>query len=158
MFVVRLTRWTIMTYQSNEFDAEVEFQGPGYAEMLAKCKFCQIIANGETLCYQDEHVVAFKDIKPVAQQHFLVCPKRHIKNVNALTPAHGPLLKHMHKVANQLLGEVPAAKVGFHRVLSTSVDHLHMHAFELPFKSCYIANRKYHRGYFLDIQKIYDRL
>ena len=69
--------------------------------MLEKCKFCQIIANGETLTYQDEHVAVFKDIRPAAKQHLLVIPKRHIKNVNALKKEHLPLLRHMHKVTKE---------------------------------------------------------
>ena len=43
-----------MTYCKNEFDVEVGVDEPGYDEMLAKCKFCQIIANKETLCYKDD--------------------------------------------------------------------------------------------------------
>ena len=69
----------------------------------------------------------------------------------------------MHSVALKLLGKKEkeddsSVKIGFHRVLSTSVDHLHMHGFELPFKSNWIKYTKYHPGYFLDIDKVYNRL
>ena len=54
MFAVRLVRWTVQTYQTNDFDTEVDFEGEGYNEMLEKCKFCQIITNGESLSYSDD--------------------------------------------------------------------------------------------------------
>ena len=47
---------------------------------MADCLFCRIVA-GEipaTIVYQDDHLVAFKDINPQAPMHVLVVPRRHI--------------------------------------------------------------------------------
>ena len=68
MFLIKVARCTIKTYTQNEFEEEVKFQdGEAYERMLAICKFCQIIANKETLCYEDDLVAVFKDIRPAAQ-------------------------------------------------------------------------------------------
>ena len=51
------------------------------------CLFCEII-NGNipsTKIYEDDMIYAFRDINPVAPVHFLVVPKAHIDNVNAVT-------------------------------------------------------------------------
>ena len=53
---------------------------------MADCLFCRIAA-GEipaTMVYQDEHVIAFKDINPQAPMHVLVVPRRHIATLNDL--------------------------------------------------------------------------
>ena len=54
---------------------------------MADCLFCRIVA-GEipaTIVYQDDHVVAFKDITPQAPMHVLVVPRRHIASLNELS-------------------------------------------------------------------------
>ena len=54
---------------------------------MSDCLFCKIIA-GEipaSIVYQDDRVVAFKDINPQAPMHVLVVPRRHIATLNDLT-------------------------------------------------------------------------
>ena len=100
MFLIKVTRCTIKTYTTNEFNDEVKYQdGESYKEMLSICKFCQIIANKTSLTYEDDQVAVFKDIRPEAKQHLLIVPKDHIKDVGTLKPYHAPLLKNMHDVA-----------------------------------------------------------
>ena len=69
MFLVRLTRWSVQTYQTNDFDVEVAYDpsDPAYQAMLEKCKFCQIITNEKSLSYMDDTCAIFGDIRPVAQ-------------------------------------------------------------------------------------------
>ena len=58
------------------------------------CIFCKII-NKEIpsqIIYEDEDVLAFRDINPEAPVHVLVIPKQHIASFNELTKDHGPLL------------------------------------------------------------------
>ncbi|RHZ88604.1 hypothetical protein Glove_22g215 [Diversispora epigaea] len=53
--------------------------------MASNCIFCKIASGNNpstTLLYSDESVVAFDDISPAAEHHFLVIPKKHIKNIN----------------------------------------------------------------------------
>ena len=99
------------------------------------CIFCQIVTGkvpSKTL-YQDEEVVAFHDINPLAPTHILIIPKRHIPSLTHLTDAETPLIGHMTKVANQLAKEEGVAESGYRLVISSGeqggqvVPHLHMH-------------------------------
>jgi len=99
------------------------------------CVFCQIVAGkipSETL-YQDEEVIAFRDINPLAPTHVLIIPKRHIASLAQLTDDEMPLIGHMARVANQLAREEGVAESGYRLVISSGeqggqiVPHLHMH-------------------------------
>ena len=48
-----------------------------------------------TIVYQDDRVVAFKDINPQAPLHVLVVPRRHIASLNELTPGDDALVGEM---------------------------------------------------------------
>jgi len=99
------------------------------------CIFCKIVAGeipGEIL-YQDEEVIAFHDIQPVAPTHLLIIPRRHIPSLAHLTDADAPLIGHMIKIANQLAREKDIAGSGYRLVINCGeqggqiVPHLHMH-------------------------------
>ena len=99
------------------------------------CVFCQIVAGkipSDTL-YQDEEVIAFRDINPLAPTHLLIIPKRHIASLAQLTGDEMPLIGHMARVANQLAREEGVAESGYRLVISSGeqggqiVPHLHMH-------------------------------
>jgi len=99
------------------------------------CVFCQIVAGtipSETL-YQDEEVIAFRDINPLAPTHVLIIPKRHIVSLAQMTDDEMPLIGHMARVANQLAREEGVAESGYRLVISSGeqggqiVPHLHMH-------------------------------
>ena len=99
------------------------------------CVFCQIVAGkipSETL-YQDEEVIAFRDINPLAPTHVLIIPKRHILSLVQLTDDEMPLIGHMARVANQLAREEGVGESGYRLVISSGeqggqiVPHLHMH-------------------------------
>ena len=72
-------RWLLKTYIKTEFD-EVESR-----KMIHICKFCQIIEESKRkpgiLLYEDDKIVAFKDIRPQGKLHYLIVPKEHIKNM-----------------------------------------------------------------------------
>lgn len=55
----------------------------------SQCIFCHIINNQApaTIVYKDDTYVAFKDIKPVSDNHLLVVPHSHIQDVKSLTSA-----------------------------------------------------------------------
>ena len=58
------------------------------------CLFCRIVA-GEVpsdRVYEDDDVIAFRDIAPRAPTHVLVVPRRHVADAHALTDEDGPLL------------------------------------------------------------------
>jgi len=99
------------------------------------CVFCQIVAGKipSKSLYQDDEVIAFRDINPLAPTHLLIIPKRHIPSLAHLSDAEAPLIGHMVKVANQLAREGGISESGYRLVISSGeeggqvVPHLHMH-------------------------------
>lgn len=97
------------------------------------CVFCKIV-KGEipsTKVYEDDKVLAFKDIEPIAPIHILVIPKVHIKSLLELEDDE--LLIHINKVIKSIAKEQGIDKKGF-RVLTNvgedggqAVKHLHFH-------------------------------
>ncbi|MCJ7743824.1 MAG: histidine triad nucleotide-binding protein [Dehalococcoidales bacterium] len=99
------------------------------------CIFCQIIAGkvpSDTI-YQDERVMAFRDIHPVAPTHVVIIPKKHIPSLTQLSEADLPLVADLVKVANQLAKREGIAEKGYRLVVNCGregtqlVPHLHMH-------------------------------
>jgi len=107
------------------------------------CVFCSIVANGgETgrpLLHEDAHCVAFYDRSPAAALHILVVPRLHVANCAQLRG--GPdeaLAAHLLSVGRRLLEKHGAfgaeTQLGYHQAPFTSVNHLHLHCFSLPWK------------------------
>lgn len=100
---------------------------------MEECVFCKIV-KGEipsTKVYEDEKVVAFKDIEPIAPIHILVIPKEHIQSLIELE--NDELLVHIFKVIKQVAKETGMSEKGY-RVLTNigedggqAVKHLHFH-------------------------------
>jgi len=99
------------------------------------CVFCKIVAGEipSDILYQDEEVIAFRDINPIAPTHLLIVSKKHIPSLLHLTDAEVPLIGHMTKIANQLAREHGVAESGYRLVINCGkesgqlVPHLHMH-------------------------------
>jgi histidine triad (HIT) family protein len=101
---------------------------------MTDCLFCKIVGReiDADIVYENDDLVAFRDINPAAPTHILVVPRRHITSAQELTAADGPLLGSMFEA----LAEVAAgADVGGgHRIVTNvgsdagqSVNHLHFH-------------------------------
>lgn len=99
------------------------------------CIFCKI-AGGEIktdLLYQDDDVVAFRDINPKAPTHILVIPRDHIPSLNETTPENKRLLGHMVNVASALARSEKVDQSGFRLLINSGADsgqevpHLHLH-------------------------------
>lgn len=63
--------------------------------MEANCIFCKII-NKEIpsqIVYEDEEILAFKDVEPLAPVHILVIPKKHIKSISELEATDEALVR-----------------------------------------------------------------
>lgn len=103
------------------------------------CIFCKIVAGQipARKLYEDEHVLAFHDIRPAAPIHFLVIPKLHIPSLFEVTAEHQALLGHMLALAPRLALETGADK-GFRTIFNTGPDggqevyHLHLHVLGGP--------------------------
>lgn len=103
--------------------------------MSADCIFCKIVAGSipaKTL-YEDDDVIAFHDIRPLARVHFLIVPKAHIETLKACTAEHQVLLGKMMLLAAQLAAE--QGLVGYKTVMNVGreggqeVFHIHLHVF-----------------------------
>jgi histidine triad (HIT) family protein len=99
------------------------------------CIFCQI-ASGKIptdIVYQDQAIIAFRDIKPQAPVHILIIPKRHIPSLNQLKEADLPVISRMVAVANKLAKDEGLAEKGYRLAINCGqeggqlVPHLHMH-------------------------------
>lgn len=99
------------------------------------CIFCQII-NGDIpadILYQDEDVLAFRDIAPQAPTHILIIPKRHIATLNDAHSADVPLLGKLTLTAARMANELGVAEEGYRTVINCNrhggqtVYHIHMH-------------------------------
>ncbi len=103
--------------------------------MNANCIFCQIVAGKipSQILYQDEKVIAFRDIAPQAPTHLLIIPKRHIPSLAHLSQAESPLIGHMVNIANQLAKREGIAESGYRLTINCGkqggqlVPHLHIH-------------------------------
>ena len=102
---------------------------------MAECIFCRI-SKGEItsdLEYQDEEVIAFRDIHPQAPTHFLVVPRRHIPSLVDAEADHQLLLGKLQSVAIGLARREGVDRTGFRLVVNCgndggqSVWHLHLH-------------------------------
>jgi len=102
---------------------------------MADCLFCKIAAREieAGIVYEDERVVAFKDINPAAPVHLLIIPKQHIVNVSDLKQEDKDLVGHIHLVAKQLADRYDIESDGYRLVTNCgpgagqSVFHLHFH-------------------------------
>lgn len=99
------------------------------------CLFCKIVSGDipSTKVYEDDKVLAFKDINPLAPVHILVIPKEHIDSAAAVTAENSAVVAHIFEVIAKIAKEQGIDKDGF-RVVSNcgengcqSVKHLHFH-------------------------------
>ena len=99
------------------------------------CIFCKIV-SGEIPCskvYEDDKILAFKDLNPEAPVHVLVIPKLHISSLNEATKDHLELLGYIQLKIVELAKDLDIADSGFRIVANTgdeggqTVHHLHYH-------------------------------
>jgi histidine triad (HIT) family protein len=103
--------------------------------MSTDCLFCGIVANDlpATRLYEDDLVLAIRDIAPRAPTHVLLISRRHIGSALELTDEDGPLVGRMFRVAADLALSEGIADDGYRLVSNVgrwggqSVDHLHLH-------------------------------
>jgi len=102
---------------------------------VTDCLFCRI-ASGEipaSIVYQDERVVAFRDINPQAPVHVLLIPRRHIGTLNDLSPDDDGIVGEMVRRAAAIAGELGVSERGYRTVFNCNADagqtvfHIHLH-------------------------------
>lgn len=99
------------------------------------CIFCKIV-SGEIpsdKVYEDEKMLAFRDLNPEAPQHVLIIPKVHLSSVSDATDEHIELLGYMQIKIVEIAKKLGINKTGFRIVANTgdeggqTVHHLHYH-------------------------------
>jgi histidine triad (HIT) family protein len=99
------------------------------------CVFCKL-AKGEInsdIIYEDDEVIAFRDIHPQAPHHILVIPRRHIATLNDASPEDANLMGKLTLTAQQVAKELGVAEDGYRLVMNCNghggqtVFHIHLH-------------------------------
>jgi len=106
-----------------------------YNKAVTDCMFCRIVARQSPadIEYEDEAVLAFKDIYPKALVHVLIVPKRHIASIMEMEPGDAELLGRCLLVARRLGEAAGFAERGYRVGLNCGPDggqvvyHVHFH-------------------------------
>ena len=102
---------------------------------MEDCVFCKII-KGEipsNKVYEDEEILAFKDINPAAPIHILVIPKKHIASLVDMKEGDEILISKIYTVINKIAQDIGIDKKGFRVIVNCGEDggqevaHLHFH-------------------------------
>jgi histidine triad (HIT) family protein len=99
------------------------------------CLFCKIVAKTipAKVVLENEHVVAFEDVRPMAPKHALVIPKRHITGVHDATAGDAALLGQVVLAARDAAEKLGLGESGYRLVMNQGADggqsvfHLHCH-------------------------------
>ena len=102
---------------------------------MIDCIFYKIGAGkiGASVVYQDEQVVAFRDLNPQAPTHILIIPKKHIDRLSSLKEEEFSLMGDIHRAIQLVARQEKIVESGFRVVINDgadggqSVSHLHFH-------------------------------
>lgn len=103
--------------------------------MSTGCLFCNIVAGSipAKKVLENDHVVAFEDIRPVAPKHALVIPKKHLVGIQDAAREDAAMLGELMLAAREAAGKLGLAEGGYRLVVNSgpdagqSVFHLHCH-------------------------------
>lgn len=102
---------------------------------MSDCLFCRMV-KGEIkpdVVYEDEDVLAFRDLNPQAPLHALVIPKQHLATLNDLDETHAALMGKLFLAARKVAEQEGLAERGYRTVINCnaeagqSVYHVHLH-------------------------------
>lgn len=97
------------------------------------CVFCEIIAGNipSTKVYEDDMILAFKDINPVAPVHVIVVPKEHIESANDVNGENSKYVAHIFEKMPEI---AKSQGIDSYRIINNcgedagqTVKHLHFH-------------------------------
>jgi len=102
---------------------------------MEKCLFCRIIDKEipAEIVFENDKLLAFKDIDPQAPVHILIIPKEHITTTNDLNGSHKELIGDILLTAQALACEYNIAEDGYRTVFNCNqnggqaVYHIHLH-------------------------------
>lgn len=99
------------------------------------CLFCNLLEKKipADVVYEDEHALAFRDIRPVAPTHVLVIPRKHISAIHELSDADGDLMGKVILAARNVAKKLDLEAKGYRLVVNDgdqagqTVHHIHVH-------------------------------
>ena len=102
---------------------------------MTDCLFCKMIKGDikPDTVYEDDEVLAFRDINPQAPVHVLIIPKLHIATINDLQAEHNALVGKLFQAAKQVATQEGLEQRGYRTVMNCnaeagqSVYHIHLH-------------------------------
>ena len=102
---------------------------------MKDCLFCKIVAGEipSEKIYEDEKVLVFKDIHPVAPVHVLIIPKVHITNMNEVNSENSHIIARVFEVIPELAKQFNMDEKGYRIICNCGedggqvVNHLHYH-------------------------------
>jgi histidine triad (HIT) family protein len=103
--------------------------------MSENCLFCKMVSGTvkPNVVYQDDKVLAFRDINPQAPTHILVIPKRHLTTLNDFRDEDVELAGTLLLTARRIAKEAGLEQSGYRTVMNTNADggqtvfHVHLH-------------------------------
>jgi histidine triad (HIT) family protein len=103
--------------------------------LVDDCIFCKIIRGDlpSTKVFENEFVVAFRDIVPLAKVHIVIIPKKHIPTLNDFQAEDWHYISEIHQAAQQIARDLGTAERGYRLVNNCNADggqvvyHLHYH-------------------------------
>ena len=102
---------------------------------MTDCIFCKI-AKGDIPCtkvYEDDAILAFEDIQPMAPVHVVIIPKKHISTLMDVDEEHPDIAGRLFVAAQKVAKIKNVAVGGFRTVVNCNADggqvvfHLHLH-------------------------------
>jgi len=102
---------------------------------MTDCLFCKMVAGDipPDIVYENDEVLAFRDIHPQAPTHVLVVPKIHIATINDLGEEHKDLVGTLFLAAKAVAEKEGIAKDGYRTIMNCNalagqtVFHIHLH-------------------------------
>ena len=103
---------------------------------MSDCIFCRIAKKeiDSNIVFEDDMVIAFRDLSPQAPEHVLVIPKKHIVSINEFKDVDKDLAAHiLVDVVPKIASDLKIAENGYRVVINTgeeggqTVHHLHVH-------------------------------
>lgn len=102
---------------------------------MEECIFCRMVSGeiSPDVVYQDEQILAFRDINPQAPVHVLIVPRRHVATTNDLGPEDAALAGRLVLAGREIAVSEGVHESGYRLVLNCnegagqSVFHLHLH-------------------------------
>jgi histidine triad (HIT) family protein len=102
---------------------------------MADCIFCKIAQKEipAEIIFENDDIIAFNDVNPIAPVHVLIIPKKHIKSVAELQKEDAGLMGEIIVIAKKIAEDLRISQNGYKLLIRVGkyggqeVDHLHLH-------------------------------